>query len=137
GASGQCVRPDAAVPRDRWRGARTGRSRVRGRGPDAHVPRRRRRLVRDRTRSRRGVRRDPPRVDGDRDQGTARPTLARGDRGGGRPAPVKQIYPNSITGKGAVQGGSVLEHTFGDSDPYTLGVEEEHMLLDGETFDLV
>ena len=50
---------------------------------------------------------------------------------------MKQIYPNSITGKGAVQGGSVLDHTFGQSDPYTLGVEEEYMLLDGETFDLV
>jgi carboxylate-amine ligase len=50
---------------------------------------------------------------------------------------VKQIYPNSITGKGVVQGGSVLDHTFGQSDPYTLGVEEEYMLLDGETYDLV
>src|SRR5215218_1298908 len=51
----------------------------------------------------------------------------------------KQIYPPSITGKGArfAPGGSVLDHTFGDSDPYTLGVEEEYMLLDGETFDLV
>ena len=50
---------------------------------------------------------------------------------------MKQIYPQSITGKGAVEGGSVLDHTFGESDPYTLGVEEEYMLLDGETFDLV
>ena len=50
---------------------------------------------------------------------------------------MKQIYPNSITGKGAVAGGSVLDHKFGQSDPYTLGVEEEYMLLDGETFDLV
>ena len=50
---------------------------------------------------------------------------------------MKQIYPNSITGKGAVAGGSVLDHTFGQSDPYTLGVEEEYMLLDSETFDLV
>ena len=50
---------------------------------------------------------------------------------------MKQIYPNSITGKGAVQVGSVLDHTFGQSDPYTLGVEEEYMLLDGESFDLV
>jgi glutamate---cysteine ligase / carboxylate-amine ligase len=31
----------------------------------------------------------------------------------------------------------VLDHAFGKSDPYTLGVEEEYMLLDGETFDLV
>src|SRR3989442_8126611 len=51
----------------------------------------------------------------------------------------KQIYPASITGKGAGfdQGGSVLAHAFGQSDPYTLGVEEEYMLLDGDTFDLV
>jgi carboxylate-amine ligase len=51
----------------------------------------------------------------------------------------KQIYPPSITGKGAgfARGGSVLDHAFGQSDPYTLGVEEEYMLLDGETLDLV
>ena len=34
-------------------------------------------------------------------------------------------------------GGSVLDHTFGSGDPYTLGVEEEYQLLDPETFDLV
>jgi carboxylate-amine ligase len=50
---------------------------------------------------------------------------------------VKQIYPASITGKSFAPGGSVLDHKFGRSDPYTLGVEEEYMLLDGETFDLV
>jgi glutamate---cysteine ligase / carboxylate-amine ligase len=52
---------------------------------------------------------------------------------------VKQVTPPSITGKGAgfAQGGSVLDHRFGTSDPYTLGVEEEYMLLDSETFDLV
>src|SRR5918996_1420415 len=51
----------------------------------------------------------------------------------------KQIFPPSISGKGAgfARGGSVLDHAFGQSDPYTLGVEEEDMLLDGETFDLV
>src|SRR5919198_3533442 len=52
----------------------------------------------------------------------------------------KQIYPASITGKGSrtfAPGGSVLDHKFGAGDPYTLGVEEEYMLLDGETFDLV
>src|SRR4029453_10958306 len=49
----------------------------------------------------------------------------------------RQIYPPSITGKGAgfARGGSVLDHAFGKSDQYTLGVEEEYMLLDGETFD--
>jgi carboxylate-amine ligase len=50
---------------------------------------------------------------------------------------VKQIYPASITGKGHAAGGSVLDHAFGKGDPYTLGVEEEFMLLDPETFDLV
>src|SRR5436305_14199870 len=52
---------------------------------------------------------------------------------------MKQIYPASITGKGAgfATGGSVLDHAFGQSDAYTLGVEEEYMLLDAETFDLV
>jgi carboxylate-amine ligase len=51
---------------------------------------------------------------------------------------VEQIYPPSITGKGGfVEGGSVLEHRFGAGDPYTLGVEEEYMLLDPETWDLV
>ncbi len=49
------------------------------------------------------------------------------------------LIPPSITGKGSrfPPGGSVLDHAFGQSDPYTLGVEEEYMLLDGETFDLV
>jgi carboxylate-amine ligase len=51
----------------------------------------------------------------------------------------KQLFPPSITGKGAAfaTGGSVLDHAFGKGDPYTLGVEEEYMLLDGETLDLV
>ena len=53
-------------------------------------------------------------------------------------AAVKQILiPTSITGKGSSAGGSVLDHKFGKGDPYTLGVEEEYMLLDAETFDLV
>jgi glutamate---cysteine ligase / carboxylate-amine ligase len=53
---------------------------------------------------------------------------------------VKQIFPSSITGKGAVAAGtdaSVLDHAFGKGAPYTLGVEEEYMLLDPETWDLV
>jgi len=52
---------------------------------------------------------------------------------------TKQAYPPSITGKGGryAVGGSVLDHAYGQSDPYTLGAEEEYMLLDGETFDLV
>jgi len=50
---------------------------------------------------------------------------------------MKQIYPATITGKSFAPGGSVLDHAFGQSEPYTLGVEEEYMLLDGESFDLV
>jgi glutamate---cysteine ligase / carboxylate-amine ligase len=52
---------------------------------------------------------------------------------------TKQLFPASITGKGArfATGGSVLDHAFGKGDPYTLGVEEEYMLLDGVTLDLV
>jgi carboxylate-amine ligase len=49
----------------------------------------------------------------------------------------KQAFPPSITGKGAVQTGSVLDHAFGKGDPYTLGVEEEYQLLDERTLDLV
>jgi carboxylate-amine ligase len=50
---------------------------------------------------------------------------------------MKQIYPASITGKGFAAGGSVLDHNYGATPPFTLGVEEEYMLLDPETFDLV
>ena len=50
---------------------------------------------------------------------------------------MKQIYPSSITAEGFAAGGSVLDHAFGEGDPYTLGVEEEYMLLDSQTFDLV
>jgi carboxylate-amine ligase len=49
----------------------------------------------------------------------------------------KTAIPPSITGKAAGYVGSVLDHAFGKSDPYTLGVEEEYQLLDGESFDLV
>ena len=48
-----------------------------------------------------------------------------------------QAIPPSITGKGGFYAGSVLDHRFGKSDPYTLGVEEEYMLLDPQSFDLV
>jgi carboxylate-amine ligase len=53
---------------------------------------------------------------------------------------VKQIFPESITGRGAsgaAGASSVLDHSFGKGEPYTLGVEEEYMLLDPETWDLV
>ena len=51
----------------------------------------------------------------------------------------KQAFPPSITekGAGAVHEGSVLDHAFGKGDPFTLGVEEEYQLLDGQTLDLV
>jgi len=50
---------------------------------------------------------------------------------------VKQIFPASITAGGFAAGGSVLDHAFGTGEQYTLGVEEEYMLLDSENFDLV
>jgi glutamate---cysteine ligase / carboxylate-amine ligase len=51
----------------------------------------------------------------------------------------KQVTPPSIAGSGAsfAAGGSVLDHNFGKGEPFTVGVEEEYMLLDGETLDLV
>jgi glutamate---cysteine ligase / carboxylate-amine ligase len=50
---------------------------------------------------------------------------------------MKQIFPPDIMQAGFAAGGSVLDHNFGKGEPYTLGVEEEYMLLDGETLDLV
>ncbi|HST26051.1 MAG TPA: glutamate--cysteine ligase [Gaiellaceae bacterium] len=50
---------------------------------------------------------------------------------------MDRVVPESITSKGLATHGSVYEHAFGKSDPYTLGVEEEYMLLDETTFDLV
>jgi carboxylate-amine ligase len=50
---------------------------------------------------------------------------------------VKQIVPRSITGLADAPAASVLDHKFGASRPYTLGVEEEYMLLDPESLDLV
>ena len=49
---------------------------------------------------------------------------------------MKQIVPDSITGLVDAHA-SVLDHRFGVGDPYTLGVEEEYMLLDPESLDLV
>jgi carboxylate-amine ligase len=45
--------------------------------------------------------------------------------------------PPSITGLEGVAAASVIDHRFGTGDPYTLGVEEEYMLLDPRSFDLV
>ena len=50
---------------------------------------------------------------------------------------MKQIVPRSITGVADAPAASVLDHEFGASEPYTLGVEEEYMLLDPASFDLV
>src|SRR5262249_5697293 len=135
------VRAGARVPRHRRAGARGGGSERRRRRTHTHL--RGRRLV-DR-RGRPGARRDVrPRASGDdgRRGAAARSAMARGDRGGsGDTHAVKQIFPPSITGKGSTgagaAGASVLDHAFGKGDPYTLGVEEEYMLLDPETWDLV
>ena len=51
---------------------------------------------------------------------------------------MKQVVPVVDHGaRGRAPAASVLDHKFGAGDPYTLGVEEEYMLLDRETFDLV
>jgi glutamate---cysteine ligase / carboxylate-amine ligase len=50
----------------------------------------------------------------------------------------KQVVPPSIAGDEPVEAvSSVLEPRFGVGDPFTLGVEEEYMLLDGRTLNLV
>src|SRR6185503_13888852 len=51
--------------------------------------------------------------------------------------PVKEVVPSSITGRAGEPAASVLDHRFGSGEPYTLGVEEEYMLLDPVSFDLV
>ena len=128
---------DEAVPRDHRHGAREGGRELRARRSLAHLHHRSCVLRGRRARPRRGLRRDPP---GEHDglhrslrprAGRSRSTWTRFFRD------RKQAFPPSITGKGAVQTGSVLDHAFGQSDPYTLGVEEEYQLLDGRTFDLV
>ncbi len=48
-----------------------------------------------------------------------------------------QAVPATITGVSAEPAASVLEHRFGSGPPFTLGVEEEYMLLDSQSFDLV
>ena len=50
---------------------------------------------------------------------------------------MKQVVPPSITGLEGVAAASVVDHRFGSGEPYTLGVEEEYMLLDPVSFDLV
>ena len=50
---------------------------------------------------------------------------------------MKAVVPSSITGRAGEPAASVLDHQFGAGDPYTLGVEEEYMLLDPVSFDLV
>jgi len=50
---------------------------------------------------------------------------------------AKQAFPPSITGNGSKPAGSVIDHKFGTGPAYTLGVEEEYQLLDGERFELV
>jgi len=48
-----------------------------------------------------------------------------------------QVVPPSITGLEHSPRASVLDHRFGSSPQYTLGVEEEYMLLDPTSYDLV
>src|SRR5438067_1394112 len=112
-----------------------------GERPDRqrHLPRARLRLVRAAL-LRRPARGQDRFVRRDRNPARrARPTLSSCKQRGYRHGMTDSLIPPSITGKGSQfpPGGSVLDHAFGASDPYTLGVEEEYMLLDDETFDLV
>ncbi len=50
---------------------------------------------------------------------------------------MNQVVPASITGLAGAPAASVVDHRFGASDPFTLGVEEEYMLLDPGSLDLV
>src|SRR6266545_5012244 len=135
-AAGNCVRAGTAMPGDHRQRPRRGRCDARGRRAHAHVRHRPRALGRRFASARRGVRFDPPRLDLRRHP-APRSALVGRNRGGRHTPFVKQIYPASITSKSFAAGGSVLDHKFGQSDAYTLGVEEEYMLLDPETFDLV
>jgi carboxylate-amine ligase len=50
---------------------------------------------------------------------------------------MEESAPAWKRGKKLDAGGSVLDHHFGASPPFTVGIEEEYMLLDPVTFDLV
>ena len=50
---------------------------------------------------------------------------------------MQQISPDTIAGTSFAVGSSVLDQRFGSTDQFTLGVEEELMLIDPETLDLV
>jgi carboxylate-amine ligase len=49
----------------------------------------------------------------------------------------KQLIPATITGESFAAGGSVHDHRFGGTRQFTLGVEEEFMLVDPVSLDLV
>src|SRR5262245_49078192 len=100
------------------------------------LPRGRLRLARVRRRPDRG---EDGRDGHPRDTRRADPdALPRRRRSVYRARMTKQAFPSSITTADALlHPGSVLDHKFGTGDPYTLGVEEEYMLLDSESFDLV
>src|ERR671922_184657 len=57
---------------------------------------------------------------------------------GGPAGSSRSTTPSSAATRAATAVSSfVLDHKFGATDPCTLGVEEEYMLLDPTTFDLV
>ena len=95
------------------------------------------RLRRGRPRARRGLRRDPPRLDRGRRRGLLDPRWHVEIEADAVLAREADLSRARSPARASSPGGSVLDHTFGQGDPYTLGVEEEYMLLDGETFDLV
>src|SRR6476620_6105572 len=122
------LRPGRPLPTNHRRGARARRA-------HEHLRHRPGPLGRGGTGARRRVRRHT--AGGDlRRRPFARRRLAGRDRGRGG-APVKQVIPPSITGREGAPAASVVDHRFGAGDPYTLGVEEEHWLLDAQSLDLV
>ena len=59
---------------------------------------------------------------------------------GGRAEKVHGVLQSRLDGRGSpnvVTVADVLDHRFGAGAPFTVGIEEEYMLLDPSTFDLV
>ena len=135
-AAGGRLRAGGAVPRDHRRRARAGGLVARARRADEHLRHRSRALGGGRAGARGGVPRRPPR--GARRRHRSCSTRVEGrDRGGGG-APVEADRPAlDHRRRRGVCARQRPRAQFGAGDPYTLGVEEEYMLLDAESFDLV
>src|SRR5262249_41896918 len=132
----QRLRAGPYLPRHHRAGARRGGGPLRRRRAHAHLRRASGRHRCGRPRPPRGLRERAPGDDGRRRR-SARSALARRDRGRGRPRERHLTEQVERPAAVATFESSVLDHRFGSSAPFTLGVEEEYMLLDPETWDLV